>query len=80
MVALRRTAGLAPSGLVASVLRPLGAGAGQTHVIKTLFPDRLTHVDCACVTWTAPRQAAHLPSVSVTDDLPGGDGGPRGPA
>jgi hypothetical protein len=80
MVALRPTAGVTLSGLVNSVLMPPGAGPGQIHVIKTLFPDPSPRVARACVTWTAPSQAAHLSSVFVTDNLPAGEGRPRGPA
>ena len=60
MVALPRTAGVTLSGL--SVLVDARA---------RLFPNSPPHVDRACVTWTAPRQAANLPSVSITNDLPG---------
>ena len=62
MVALRRTTGGTLSGLVASVLMPPGARAWQIP---------RPHAGRACVTWTAPRQAANLPSVSITNDLPG---------
>jgi hypothetical protein len=74
MVALHRTAGVTLSGLVASVL-PLGARAWQKPVTKTLFANLRRHVDRACVTWTASHQAANLPSVSVPNDVPGGEGG-----
>jgi hypothetical protein len=65
MVALRRTAGVTLSGLVASVLMPLGARAGQIHVTKALFSNLPPHADRACVTWTAPRQAANLASPMI---------------